>query len=296
MQSNLEAKYGQQALAWHNVSTGAVSLWLLNDQNPSQVEGTMDLNWTCGPACQNEWKVIDTAPPADGVTNILWHNKVSGDVSQWNIARDGSVTASGPLDWQCSAATGCSQGWRPLGRMETSRPCSPTPCVTHRYENLVWHNAQSGEVSAWLLGGGNTVLEAQPFSFGCAAATGCSQAWRAVGPLGRYGLLWHNASTGDLSVWKTGHNNEVTGTQNLSWTCGPDCAQQWKTIGQVEFDGKGGIDLGWHNIVTGEVAIWQLDTAGTVTGTSTLSFKCDSTCSQTWKPIGFLRFPGAPPH
>ncbi|WP_394833399.1 hypothetical protein LVJ94_43525 [Pendulispora rubella] len=177
--------------------------------------------------------------------------------------------------------------------MQTIRPCSPDPCVSYRYPNLTWHNPGTGELSSWLISG-NTVFESQPFDSRCGAGNGCSQAWRAVGALGLGGVLWHNVSTGVLSVWKTGQNNHVTESYKLAFGCDATCAEKWKTIGQVDFDQNGTIDLAWHNVDTGEVSIWLLDNQGGVTNTPTLSYRCDSTCSQTWKPLGFIQFPTPP--
>ncbi|WP_394833397.1 hypothetical protein LVJ94_43515 [Pendulispora rubella] len=141
-----------------------------------------------------------------------------------------------------------------------------------------------------------TVVDTLPLDWECATGTGCAQDWYAVGTFGYNGVLWHNVSTGVLGVWQTGDRNHVKGSYNLSSGCDSTCAQKWKIIGQVDFDGKAGPDLAWHNIDTGEVSIWLTDPAGTVTSTATLDWKCDSTCTQTWKPLGFVQFPDPPPH
>jgi hypothetical protein len=103
-------------------------------------------------------------------------------------------------------------------------------------------------------------------------------------------VLWHNATTGELSAWVLDIHGNVTGTQSLSWRCdaASGCSNNWKVVGTGDFNNNGDTDVLWHNATTGELSVWLLNGAGTVTGTQSLSWRCDaaSGCSNSWRVVG----------
>jgi hypothetical protein len=46
-------------------------------------------------------------------------------------------------------------------------------------------------------------------------------------------MVWFNPSTGVVGSWLLNGSGTVTGTQNLSWTCGASysCSSQWNPVG-----------------------------------------------------------------
>jgi hypothetical protein len=141
---------------------------------------------------------------------------------------------------------------------------------------------------------GTTVTGAQLLNTRCAAADGCSTAWRAVAvgdfsKDGRTDVLWHNAQSGELSVWKLDGAGSVLGFETLAWTCGAaaSCAAQWKVSGSDDFNRDGRRDLLWYNTSNGQLSAWLLDGRG-VLGTLTPAWTCPPgvACANQWKLVG----------
>jgi len=274
---------GHADILWDNPSTGVVSAWLLNG---ASVLGTQSLSWLCDAAsgCSTAWRPIGTGDfNYDGQRDLLWFNATSGVVSPW-LLNGSTVAGTQDLSWQCTAASGCSAAWRPVGTGDFNGDGRV---------DLLWHNAQTGEVSAWLLNGA-TVTGTQSLSWRCDAASGCSSAWRAValGDFNKDGqtdVLWHNAQTGELSTWLLNGAGTVTAAQSLSWQCAAStgCSTQWKVVGSGDFNQDGRRDLLWYNATTGQVSAWLLD-GTTVLGTLELGWTCSaaSGCASQWKLVG----------
>lgn len=290
--------YGGPDLMWQNTSTGEIGAWVLNG---TTVTGTQDLTWKCGSSdgCSTTWNPVDT----QGST-ILWDNPTSGDLQNWDFDSNGNVSTEPKLSWQCSAASGCSASWRPIGRIQTYPFQTGGVPILGTNESLVWHNASTGEVSTWEFFGSN-VSQARAIDWTC--DSNCAASWRAVLTAdfdgdGNTDILWQNTTTGQLSSWllyeRTATNIGVKGTQNLSWTCtaASGCATSWHIVGAADVNGDGHIDLTWHNPTSGKVSSWLLDGAGNVSTTADLNWTCDSAsgCSTVWRAIGYVSFPQIP--
>jgi hypothetical protein len=82
--------------------------------------------------------------------------------------------------------------------------------------------------------------------------SGCSKA-RAANDFDGDGisdLLWHNGTTGESAIWRSGDRSRqqsVVRVVNLDWSI----------AGVGDFDGDGTADLLWHNDRTGAGAIWK---------------------------------------
>lgn len=230
----------------------------------------------------------------DGKPDLLWQNYGSGQIGAW-LLDHAAVTGTPTLSWTCGAGSGCAALWRPIGAFGDSR--------------LLWHNATSGEVSAWLLNG-TAVTGTRTLAAKCDNASGCAKTWSIVGTgafhSGDYwggDLLWHNPTSGQLGVWF------VDGTkvepQNINLKCGEadGCSYNWKVVGVSRHGGAPNIL--WHNQTTGDLGWWYLtDTTSlhptpptqlrspyytTVARVSApLGWKCGATggCAKTWQVIG----------
>lgn len=276
-------------LLWQNPSSGEMSMWLLNG---TTVTGTQSLNWQCGTGnnCSQVWNVVDTV--ADNT--ILWDNPTSGELQDWSFDDNGIVSTPPALSWQCSADSGCSSVWRPIGRITYKAP-SCTFCFAS--SGLVWFNSSTGEVSIWQLLG-STVIGTESTSWSCGGS--CPSQWTPMLTAdfnndGNSDILWYNTGSGQLSVWLLDGSANVTGTQTLSWTCsdGSGCASSWRLVQAADVNRDGNVDLLWHNANTGELSNWLLDGAGNVLGASSLSWQCDapSGCSSAWFAKGYVQFP-----
>ncbi len=287
--------YWGTALLWQNMSTGQVSAWELNG---STVTGTENLSWTCGASngCSNQWQPVDTLS-----NSILWDNPTTGQVQTWSFDQYGNVDADPALSWTCTAASGCSSAWKPVGRTTLGGK-----------QGLLWHDASTGALSVWNLDN-SSVTGTTPLSWTCDAT--CSATWHTmrIGDFnsdGNSDVVWLNVQTGQVSIWLLNGSGTVTGTQTVSQSCtlasgclvrpctASMCAQSgptWQVVGTGDVNGDGRADLTWFDPISGNVTSWLLNGAGTYIGTQTLNWQCSaaSGCSAAWRPLGFVKFPSS---
>jgi hypothetical protein len=282
---------GGPALLWQHLesqyepSPGALSAWVFDES--SWAPRSEYLSARCGPSdgCSTQWNVIDTKQ-----SSILWTNPTTGVVQAWTFDSYAQVSKSPALSRQCGAASGCSTTWRPIGRVArpdaTCSRCGPL-------SGLVWHNASSGELSRWDFDEqSGVVTSATPLSAACGASDGCSSAWSALLTAdfngdGEDDILWHNATTGELSAWLL-HDATVTGTLPLARRCDTTsgCATWQHVIGAADVNRDGTTDLTWIN-QNYEIQSWLLDGSGGVTVQPPLEVGGASVL----KALGYARFP-----
>ena len=262
-------------LIWQNLATGEVYAWQITGSDVSS-----QIHWT-GPTALG-FEPVDTFE-----NTILWYEPQGGHLWVWGLGPGDALASGPPFSWQCTLDSGCTAQWRPIGRLAQAGFGGTAP--------LLWHDADSGELSLWVMEQ-SVVVEAQPLSRSCGASDGCSAEWRAVLTAdfdddGNTDVLWQSAKTGELTVWLL-DGVKVKGTQTVSWLCGhlTDCATT-TILAAADVNADGHVDLTWLDSVSGDVTRWLLDGHGNVTGTSTLSTHCASStnCPQTWKAVGYLR-------
>lgn len=74
-------------------------------------------------------------------------------------------------------------------------------------------------------------------------------------------ILWRNADSQRLVVWKMGEGG-LPGTQKTgNLIPNPDHAldANWEVVAAADYDGDGHVDLLWYNPVSGRTVIWYLD-------------------------------------
>jgi len=186
----------------------------------------------------------------DGRPDVLWHNPTSGEVSVW-LMNGATVTGAVPLSWKCNYASTCARDWVIVG----------TGDFDYDGQNdVLWYNQYTGEVSAWLMNGA-TVKTNRILDWRCDAKSGCSRDWKLVGTGdfshdGRVDVLWHNATTGEVSVWVL--NGTAVSATPLTWKCGAQgntCSRDWIVVATGDFAKDGNTDVLWHNAYTGELLI-----------------------------------------
>jgi hypothetical protein len=158
--------------------------------------------------------------------------------------------------------------------------------------SVLWYDPTTGEVSAWALDASGNVTGHRTLSGSCDAASGCSQAWSAVGTGdfngdGVVDVLWKHES-GWFAVWVLATDGTVTGSFGLSR---PTCANcNARPVALLDLDGNGVTDLLWFDSGSGVVSAWLLDDAGNVIGDRSLSWVCGQSgaCSSFWRPVGAM--------
>jgi FG-GAP-like repeat len=126
----------------------------------------------------NQWKVVAAGDfNNDGHIDVMWHNATSGAVGAWLLDGRGNVTGTQTLNWTCSTASGCASQWRVIGAGDFDVDGSL---------DLLWHNATTGVVGAWVLDGRGNVRQTLNIDWKCGADTGCSQTWKPVAIQSQY--------------------------------------------------------------------------------------------------------------
>ncbi len=125
------------------------------------------------------------------------------------------------------------------------------------HDDLLWHNAQTGQVLVWDMNDQTVVQQGVPF----AAVTDRDWTVAAVGDMNGDGspdLLWENTRTGQLLRW-TLQNTAVTNYGSIFATVSDT---NWRVVSLADFDGDGSPDILWENHRTGQLLVWYMrDTA-----------------------------------
>jgi hypothetical protein len=221
-----------------------------------------------------------------GGPHLMWWNyHQAGTLSAWLLS-GGTVVGTQSLDAHCAPADdNCPSWWH---------------VVDTRDNTILWYNAQNGLLSTWVFDKNGHVTFRPNMTWTCDFPSGCSNNWTPIGrvslkPKGcsgictnQDGLVWHNASTGELSVWKIASDGyTVTGNQSLSWRCGTSdgCSNSWSALYTADFDGDGSSDLLWYDKWgTGQLSVWLTkDSGGSIKGSQTLSWT--QLAGQLWYPV-----------
>lgn len=213
-------------IVWHDRTHDQLSVWLLDRQ--ARVIGTVPLSRglqspQCNAICAARTQFVGALDADhDGITDLLWNDSQTFHVSAWLLSPSGTVTGVLPL---------------PFGYAEedlTSSPLAgPMDVDGDGSDEILQHDLFFGPVTGRSLDG--TV---HPLSWQCNVASGCSQAWRIIGR-GDFNsdriddLLWYNPTSGEMSVWLTDGQGNVTGSRSLAMRCDTvsHCADSWKLVG-----------------------------------------------------------------
>lgn len=212
-------------LLWHDLFTGQLSVWGFDGSgNVTSSNLNQECGWSDG--CTSEWQPVGRVlEKTEG--GLLWYQASTGALKYW-IMNNGTVTGERFLNWSCA---GCDS-WRPVLTADMDGD---------GYSDIVWFNADSGEVNVWRLNGG-TVVGNPSLSSTCSWGSGCAQDWRIIGAAdvngdGHTDLTWQNTSDGSIVSWLLDGNGNHIDNQWMSWGCGPGdgCSSAWNPLGFVTF-------------------------------------------------------------
>ena len=171
----------------------------------------------------------------DGKEDILWRNMNTGAVYLW-LMNGNSILASGFLG-------NMDLSWKIVGIGDFDGTGK---------RDIVWYNPSLGKIAIWVMNGFS-----RTGNYGIPAPVSSTNAWKIAGVAdfdhtGRSDILWQNASTGTLYIWK------CTSPFNFSGIYLGTADPKWKIVGTADVEGNGRPDIIWRNLSTGEVDIWKL--------------------------------------
>ena len=256
---------GINDLAWRDekqgdVQNGLVGIWLMN------TSGVLTGVAFPGSAPSNTWKLLGSGDfNHDGTADLAWQDQNSNDsqnglVGLWLMDKNNpGVTSSITFP-----GTAPPTSWKLLGIGDFDG---------NGASDLAWQDQNSsdsnfGLVSMWLMntsGGLSSVTfsgAAPPTSWKLLAIADCNQD-------GIADLLWQDQNTSDKTYGLMGIWLLNGGTVSLATFPDSIDPSQWQlTVGNVT--GFNPPDLIWHNLATGQVLDWAIQSYGTAVHSSVL--------------------------
>jgi len=213
--------------------SSTVAMWLMN--------GGSILSSGSVATIPNSYSIIGQRDfDGDGDTDLLWRD-TSGNLYMWFM--NGLTISS-------SAALGnVPNTWTVMGTADMNGDGNG---------DILWQDS-SGDVAIWFMNGSqissSTILGTVPPS------SNWSIVWATVGT-----ILWKNTSADPYtySVWL------VNGSTTQSAGIG-SVPSNWVVQGMGDFNGDGVPDILWRDSTAGTVAIWLLNSGGTVQSTATVN-------------------------
>jgi len=247
-------------LLWYRGDTGTVSVWWMDG---TTVLGDSSLNWSSPSG--NGWAIKGTGDfTGDGRTDLLWHHAASGLLSVWEL--NGTSVVGAPMFASLEPA---SSGWALKGTGDFNRD---------GHIDLIWHNADTGQVRIWYLNG-VTVTGTADISWNVLGSSGWEL--KGTGDFNRDGqmdVLWHHAASGEVRAWLM-NGTTVTSHELFAWNVTDSSG--WKLMGTGDYNQDGNIDLVWHHAQSGGISVWLLN--GTdITGTASVSWNAQGS---TWEIV-----------
>ncbi len=254
---------GRADVLVRNLVSGELASWLVNGNQILETAsyGTVD-------PLSGDVPIAAKDVSADGRSDLLWYNVISGNVTVWLI------NGTSVLQTASYGVVPRDSGWVPVATEEFN---------ADGRTDLLWYNLNTGSLSVWLLDGGR-LLEAVGIG-----EVSRSSGWAPIGAKDFNGdahsdLLWINGFTGDISVWLL--NGGRVAQESAVGTLSPQSG--WIPLASRDFDGNARADLLWYNAFGGESTIWLMNGAQI---TQTLSLPAMPP-NAGWIPIASEDFSG----
>jgi hypothetical protein len=129
---------GNTDILWRDVTTGQVAVWYMNGagviSNTSMISQGIDTNW----------EIVGTGDfNNDGNMDILWRDKINGDVAVWYMNGAGVVSTISMI------AQGVDTIWEIVGAGDFNNDGNT---------DILWRNKGNLEVAVWYMNGAGAVL------------------------------------------------------------------------------------------------------------------------------------------
>ncbi len=238
---------------WRNAN-GTLAEW---DMNGSSLSGAYITSGGAIVAPDASWNVSAISDfNNDGRADVLWRNS-DGVLGLWSM--NGAVVASTSYVTLNGGIVAPDASWSVAGTGDFNGDGN---------SDILWRNT-AGSTALWEMSGSSIVGSSGLVANGTALNPDPSWSVAGVGDFngdGHADILWHNSSTGMLSVWTM---NGATITSGSAVTAGgsivaPDAS--WSIAGVGDFNGDGDADLLWRNNITGSVAEWLMKGSAIIGG------------------------------
>jgi hypothetical protein len=170
---------------WHNATTGAVQIWVLNQAGTVTAVDTVSSSCGSSDGCSTIWKAIGIGDvDQDGFGDLVWQNMVTGELSAWLLNDYGHFLGTLPLSAHCGNTSDCPVTSEFFGFGEFN---------ADRISDLLWHDTNAGELFSWDMDNRGVRGQSVVIPSFCGSANGCSQMWKPVGVMMHDGprFTWH---------------------------------------------------------------------------------------------------------
>ena len=221
------------------------------------------------------WKALNTGfSDFNGDTNddILFQNTSNGQLVTWNMANNdiipnGINTLGGPV----------TSDWKYKGTGDFT---------DDGHEDILWQQDGTGAVRVW------DVLNNTVERNSLVATVSSDWQIRGVGDFqsdGAEDVLWQNTNSGQLGYWD--FNPVAAGAApSYSFVQIKDAGGNWVGVDSIwqvadvgDYNGGVNMDIFWHNTISGQNAVWTIESGG---GFDNFTFQLAPTTSLDWQILG----------
>ena len=181
---------------------------------------------------------------------------VAGGQRVIRILNNGTVLPTQRVDTTKRYVLATASGLPVTVTVTASECCAPLSAFTDLdgdgKADLIWRNAQTGDVSEWLMNG-------PAMKQAGVLLSGVPLAWKIVGMGdfdgdGKGDLMWRNTQTGDVSVWLM--SGAAVKQASIVVSRVP---LAWQIVGVADLDRDGKADVIWRHLSSGDVSVWLMN-------------------------------------
>jgi Domain of unknown function (DUF4347)/Bacterial Ig domain/Calx-beta domain/FG-GAP-like repeat len=265
---------GFKDIFWRNPVTGDNYIWFTNTTRGISVDQALEL-----PSQPNlNWHVVAINDfNGDGLSDLLWRNRATGENYIWLLNGDG-VQSAVPL-----LPTVVDQAWQVAAVNDFNGDGQA---------DILWRQADTPLNVIWYMNGtarsGEAFLQAQPtlpnyvnIVFGGASDFNGD---------GQIDILVYNKVTNDAAIWLM-NGATVGGVVGLTPTV-PLAGTGWVVERLADFTNSGPLEILWRNRTTGENQIWDVNSVVNGTATAVESFVLPEVRDLSWQIEGVGDYTG----